>query len=102
MKFVRYSKYVADLAGEMSMEDLLQALSDYLLRSGFESEFSSFYQMPDSQTLDELRDHRQVARLPRLQDAARSAGFAGQIQFRPPRHARLCHRRRGQRLVKTL
>ena len=31
MKYTKYSKYVADLADEMSMEDLLNALSDYLL-----------------------------------------------------------------------
>jgi len=36
MKFIKYSKYVADPAGEMSMEDLLNALSDYLLQSGFQ------------------------------------------------------------------
>jgi Ca-activated chloride channel family protein len=55
MKFVRYSKYVADLASEMSMEDLLQALADYLLQSGFERQFTQFYEMPDSQTLEELK-----------------------------------------------
>ncbi|HTZ98163.1 MAG TPA: VWA domain-containing protein [Terriglobales bacterium] len=35
MKRIRYSKYVPDPAGEMSLEDLLSALSDYLLQSGF-------------------------------------------------------------------
>src|SRR5437763_11713262 len=55
MKFVRYSKYVPDLANEMSMEDLLQALSDYLLQSGFEREFMEFYQLPDEQTIEELK-----------------------------------------------
>jgi Ca-activated chloride channel homolog len=38
MKRIRYSKYVPDPAGEMSMEDLLSALSDYLLQSGFQSD----------------------------------------------------------------
>ncbi len=37
MKRIRYSKYVPDPAGEMSMEDLLSALSDYLLQSGFQN-----------------------------------------------------------------
>ena len=37
MKRIRYSKYVPDPAGEMSLEDLLSALSDYLLQSGFEN-----------------------------------------------------------------
>jgi Ca-activated chloride channel homolog len=54
MKRVRYSKYVPDPAGEMSMEDLLSALSDYLLQSGFQNYM--FYEMPDGdQSLDALR-----------------------------------------------
>jgi Ca-activated chloride channel family protein len=54
MKRIRYSKYVPDPAGEMSMEDLLGALSDYLLQSGFQSDM--WYEMPEGEhTLDELR-----------------------------------------------
>ncbi len=56
MKRIRYSKYVPDLAGEMSMEDLLSALSDYLLQSGFNDNF--WYEMQNDegeQTLDQLR-----------------------------------------------
>ena len=54
MKRVRYSKYVPDPAGEMSMEDLLSALSDYLLQSGFQD--YGWYELPQGeQTLDELR-----------------------------------------------
>jgi Ca-activated chloride channel homolog len=54
MKRIRYSKYVPDPAGEMSMEDLLSALSDYLLQSGFNDNY--WYEMPEGeQTLDELR-----------------------------------------------
>ncbi|MGB2601983.1 MAG: VWA domain-containing protein [Candidatus Sulfotelmatobacter sp.] len=54
MKRIRYSKYVPDPAGEMSLEDLLGALSDYLLQSGFQSDM--WYEMPDGeQSLDDLR-----------------------------------------------
>src|SRR2546425_495853 len=54
MKRIRYSKYVPDPAGEMSMEDLLSALSDYMLQSGFRSDM--WYEMPEGeQTLDELK-----------------------------------------------
>jgi Ca-activated chloride channel family protein len=54
MKRIRYSKYVPDPAGEMSMEDLLGALSDYLLQSGFQD--SMWYEMPQGeQTLEDLR-----------------------------------------------
>jgi Ca-activated chloride channel family protein len=56
MKLVRYTKYVPDPASEMSMEDLLNALSDYLLNSGFQNQYSSFYEMPqDEQSMDQLR-----------------------------------------------
>ena len=53
MKRIRYSKYVPDPAGEMSMEDLLSALSDYLLQSGFQNYM--FSDMEGEQTLDDLR-----------------------------------------------
>ena len=54
MKRIRYSKYVPDPAGEMSMEDLLGALSDYFLQSGFNDNF--WYELPEGeQTLDELK-----------------------------------------------
>jgi Ca-activated chloride channel homolog len=55
MKRIRYTKYVPDPAGEMSMEDLLSALSDYLLQSGFH-DYLSYYDLPNGeQTLEELR-----------------------------------------------
>ena len=54
MKRVRYSKYVPDPANEMSMEDLLNALSDYLLQSGFQNYM--YYDLPNGEhTLEELR-----------------------------------------------
>ncbi len=56
MKFIRYSKYVPDPASEMSMEDLLSALSDYLLQSGFQNSYVNYYELRDAeQTLDELK-----------------------------------------------
>ncbi len=55
MKRVIYGKYVPDPASEMSMEELLNALSDYLLQSGFQNSYG-FYDMRDAeQTMDELR-----------------------------------------------
>ena len=55
MRRIRYTKYVPDPAGEMSMEDLLSALSDYLLQSGFQ-DYLSYYDLPNGeQTLDDLR-----------------------------------------------
>jgi Ca-activated chloride channel homolog len=54
MKRIRYSKYIPDPAGDMSMEDLLSALSDYFLQSGFNDNF--WYELPEGeQTLDDLK-----------------------------------------------
>jgi len=54
MKYIKYQKYVPDPASEMSLEDLLGALSDYLLNSGFQDQY--MYDFEDAeQTLDELR-----------------------------------------------
>src|SRR6266851_478221 len=55
MRRIRYRKYVPDPAGEMSMEDLLSALSDYLLQSGFQ-DYLSYYDPPNGEhNLEELR-----------------------------------------------
>ncbi len=60
MKYTKYSKYVASLADEMSLEDLLAALSDYLLESGFQNE-SMYFQQMDEHSLDALREAIQQA-----------------------------------------
>ena len=54
MKSVRYTKFTGDLASEMSMEDLLKALADYLLDSGFQNPFAEFQDL--DQTMDDLRE----------------------------------------------
>jgi Ca-activated chloride channel homolog len=55
MKRVTYTKYVPDPASEMSMEDLLSALSDYLLQSGFQDSYGFLEMRDPEQTLEELR-----------------------------------------------
>jgi Ca-activated chloride channel homolog len=54
MKRVRYTKYKGDLAGEMDMDELLKALSDYLLDSGFRDPFSRFSDL--EQTMSDLKE----------------------------------------------
>src|SRR5690349_3584242 len=61
MKRVVYTKYVPDPAGEMSMEDLLNALSDYLLQSGFQDSWYFYEFNQGEQTLDQLRQAIQQA-----------------------------------------
>ena len=53
MRSIHYTRYKGDLASEMDLEDLLQALSDYLLDSGFRDPYSDFQELDRS--LDALR-----------------------------------------------
>ena len=54
MKRIRYTKYNGDLASEMDLESLLQALSDYLLDSGFYDPSTQFQDLDHN--LDDLRE----------------------------------------------
>jgi len=54
MKSVHYTKYKGDLASEIDLEDLLQALANYLLDSGFRNPYGDFEQQNHS--LDDLRE----------------------------------------------
>ena len=54
MKSIRYTKFTGDLASEMDLEDLLKALSDYLLDSGFRDPYALFQEM--DHTLEDLRE----------------------------------------------
>jgi Ca-activated chloride channel family protein len=58
MKRVKYSKYIPSLADDLNMEDLLDRLSDFLLESGFQNEYSRFYQMGDGddRSLEALKE----------------------------------------------
>jgi Ca-activated chloride channel family protein len=56
MKFIKYKKYVPEPASEMSLEDLLSALSDYLLQSGFQQQYMNYYDLnDDQQSLEDLK-----------------------------------------------
>jgi Ca-activated chloride channel family protein len=54
MKYTKYSRYTGEEAGDVDLHDLLKRLTDFLLQSGYESQFG--YQDQDvSQTMEELR-----------------------------------------------
>ncbi len=55
MKRVRYTKFTGDLSSSFGLEDLMQALSDFLLDSGFNDPYSSFNEFND-QTMQNLRE----------------------------------------------
>src|SRR5947209_7175037 len=57
MKSHKYTKYVPSPADSVSLEDLMSALQDYLLNSGFEDQWMQFSELPSSeQTMDALKD----------------------------------------------
>jgi Ca-activated chloride channel family protein len=55
MKRIRYTKFTGDLASSFGLEELMQALSDFLLDSGFNDPYSQFQEYSD-QTLENLRE----------------------------------------------
>src|SRR6478672_4395477 len=59
MKSIRYSKYTGDDLG-VSAEDLLKALSDFLLESGFNSQYMPFSEW-NQHTLEDLKKAIQQA-----------------------------------------
>ena len=59
MKSIRYSKFTGDDLG-ISAEDLLKALSDFLLESGFNTQYMPFSEM-NQHTLEDLKQAIQQA-----------------------------------------
>ena len=54
MKFIKYSKFSGDPFEGLSAEDLLQLLQDFLLQSGFNSQYYNFYEMDPERTMEQL------------------------------------------------
>src|SRR5260370_40714738 len=54
MKFIKYSKYVADPFENLTAEDLMQLLQDFLLDSGFYNQFYNFHEMDPERTMEQL------------------------------------------------
>jgi Ca-activated chloride channel family protein len=56
MKYIKYTRHVADALEGLSAEDLLKLLENYLLDSGFHSHYFDFSEMDSERTLEELRE----------------------------------------------
>ena len=56
MKLTRYTKFTGDLSTSFDLEDLMQALSDFLLDSGFQDPMSPFQDFDGEQTMESLRE----------------------------------------------
>jgi Ca-activated chloride channel family protein len=80
VKFIRYSRYVPELADGVDLQDLLSRLSDFLLQSGFERDMYRFAEMDSAQTLEALRQ----AILRALQDGDLLAEDATRDLLRDP------------------
>jgi len=59
MKSIKYSRYTGEDFG-IDAQDLLQALSDFFLQSGFNSNYSQFMEM-DQRTMEDLKQAIQRA-----------------------------------------
>ena len=55
MKLTRYTKFTGDLSTSFDLEDLMEALSDFFLDSGFEDPWSQFQHRGDN-SIDDLRE----------------------------------------------
>jgi Ca-activated chloride channel family protein len=55
MSTIKYGKYVPGELDDLSLEDLLNKLSDFLLQSGFHDAYG-FYEMAGEQSLEELHN----------------------------------------------
>ena len=56
MKRTRYGKYVPDLAGDIDLENLLQALSEFFMDSGFRDPWSVYDDFDGEYTMENLRE----------------------------------------------
>ncbi len=56
MKRTRYTKFNGDLSSSVGLEDLMQALSEFFLDSGFQDPMSRFQQFDGEQTMENLRE----------------------------------------------
>ena len=55
MKRIRYTKFTGDLASSFGLEDLMQALSEFLLDSGYQDPYAQFSEL-NNQTMENLRE----------------------------------------------
>ena len=55
MKYIRYSRYTGEPAGDVDLQELVKRLGDFLLQSGFESQSYGISEMDPEKTMEALR-----------------------------------------------
>ena len=59
MRYIRYSRYTGEAADDVDLQELMNKLADFLLQSGFESQYGIYEmdpQMSSERMMDELRE----------------------------------------------
>jgi Ca-activated chloride channel family protein len=67
MKYIKYSKYAPGAADDIDLQELMSRLSDYLLQSGFESQYG-IYEMDSERSREQIMDDLREAILRALQE----------------------------------
>ena len=67
MKYVRYSKYSPEAAGDIDIQELMSRLSDFFLQSGFDSQYG-VYELDMERSREEYLDALREAILRALQE----------------------------------
>ena len=56
MKFTKYGKYIGEPAEAIDLDELMKRLGDFLLQSGFESQYYGLSEMDSAHSLEALRE----------------------------------------------
>jgi Ca-activated chloride channel homolog len=56
MKFIKYGKYVGEPADAVDLDELIKRLGDFLLQSGFESQYYGMSEFDAQHSMEALRD----------------------------------------------
>ena len=67
MKYVKYSKYAPGAADDIDLQELMSRLSDYLLQSGFESQYG-IYELDNERSREQIMDDLREAILRALEE----------------------------------
>jgi Ca-activated chloride channel family protein len=67
MKYIKYSKYAPGAADDIDLQELMSRLSDYLLQSGFESQYG-IYELDNERSREQIMDDLREAILRALQE----------------------------------